>query len=60
MIQQKLTQLKNEYDVGTKQLKQLEIRLEELRNTLLRISGAIHVLEELKQAQDSSAQDTAK
>jgi hypothetical protein len=43
----RLHELKAEYDSGQKQLAMLEARTLELRNTLLRISGAIQVLEEL-------------
>ena len=48
IIDEKLRELKNEYEAGTQQLKHLEQRNYELRNTLLRISGAIQVLEEIK------------
>ena len=46
-IEQRLAGLKNEYDKGQAQLRQLESQANSLRETLLRISGAIMVLEEL-------------
>jgi hypothetical protein len=49
----KLVQLKSEFQKGQQQMAFLEQRRQELRDTLLRISGAIQVLEEL---QDHAAQ----
>jgi hypothetical protein len=46
-IQQRLTQLKTEFEEGQKMLADLEAKEANLRSTLLRISGAIQVLEEL-------------
>lgn len=48
-IQQRLTELKSEFAKGQHQLEELENQAAALRNTLLRISGAIQVLEELVQ-----------
>lgn len=45
----RLVELRGEFEKGQKELAQLEARREELKNTLLRISGAIQVLEELAQ-----------
>lgn len=42
----RLAELKREYETGQNQLAALETRAEELRATMLRISGAIQVLEE--------------
>jgi prefoldin subunit 5 len=50
----RLTQLKKELEKGQQQMALLEQRRQELRDTLLRISGAIQVLEEL-QAQPAPA-----
>ena len=46
-IEQRLLELKNEFTVGQKTLADIEARAANLRETLLRISGAIQVLEEL-------------
>jgi hypothetical protein len=45
--QARLDQLRRDYDVGQSRLQQLEQQAAGLRDTLLRISGAIQVLEEL-------------
>jgi flagellar biosynthesis chaperone FliJ len=50
MLEQKLQELRYEYAKGQQQLAQLEQRRQELRDTMLRISGAIQVLEELQAA----------
>lgn len=58
-IEKRLHELKTEYESGQKMLVDLEKRQAELQQTLLRISGAIQVLEELlsshKGATDSPA-----
>jgi uncharacterized protein involved in exopolysaccharide biosynthesis len=46
-LEQRLSELKSEYQAGQQMLADLEARQAELRQTLLRISGAIQVLEEL-------------
>jgi uncharacterized coiled-coil protein SlyX len=45
-LEQRLKELKAEFESGHKALAELENRQADLRNTLLRISGAIQVLEE--------------
>ena len=51
-LQQRLQSLKTEYAAGQKMLVDLEAQQANLRDTLLRISGAIQVLEEtLNEAQ---------
>ncbi len=45
-LEQRLKELKAEYESGQKMLAELEARQEELHNTLMRISGAVLVLEE--------------
>jgi predicted nuclease with TOPRIM domain len=45
-LEQRLQQLKSEYESGQKMLADLEAQQRQLRETLLRISGAIQVLEE--------------
>jgi hypothetical protein len=49
MIQQletRLSELHSEYEAGQKMILELEAKQQSLRETLLRISGAIQVLEE--------------
>jgi prefoldin subunit 5 len=46
-IEQRLNELKAEYQTGQTLLADLEAKQADLRQTLLRISGAIQVLEEL-------------
>ena len=46
-LQARLAELKREYQVGEGQLSELTRRQAALRETLLRIAGAIQVLEEL-------------
>jgi prefoldin subunit 5 len=43
----RLQKLRDDYEVGQRQLRELEGQAGSLRDTLLRISGAIQVLEEL-------------
>jgi predicted nuclease with TOPRIM domain len=43
---ERLEQLKAEFESGQKKLTELEVQAGNMRNTLLRISGAIQVLEE--------------
>jgi len=45
-LKKRLNNLKSEFESGRNMLADLEKRQEELQNTLLRISGAIQVLEE--------------
>jgi prefoldin subunit 5 len=46
-IEERLVQLKQELERGQQQMALLEQRKQELRDTVLRISGAIQVLEQL-------------
>lgn len=55
----RLQQLKTEYDAGQKMLAELEQRKINLEQTLLRISGAIQVLEELLESEQSSLDGAA-
>jgi prefoldin subunit 5 len=54
VLQQRLHELKAEHDNGQRLLADLEARRESLRTTLLRIGGAIQVLEELLHAETAT------
>ncbi len=59
-LQERLQALKTEYDAGQKVLAELEAKQASVRDTLLRISGAIQVLEEtLAEAEASEANATS-
>lgn len=45
-LETRLAELKAEFEKGQKRLQELEAEAATLRNTMLRISGAIQVLEE--------------
>jgi hypothetical protein len=45
-LEQRLKELKAEFEAGQKMLAELEARQASVRETLLRISGAIQVIEE--------------
>ena len=45
-LEQRLNELRTEFESGQKMLADLEVRQANLRDSLLRISGAIQVLEE--------------
>lgn len=51
-LEQRLNELKAEFEAGQKMLAELEAKKSELQATLLRISGAIQVIEEML-AQDA-------
>ena len=46
-LEQRLNELRTEYETGQQMLAELEAKRANLQQTLLRISGAIQVLEEL-------------
>jgi hypothetical protein len=50
-LEERLQQLKQEYESGRKMLADLEAKQADLQQTLLRISGAIQVLEEMMTAE---------
>jgi prefoldin subunit 5 len=54
-MEERLGQLREEYEKGRQQLALLHQRRQEVQNTLLRISGAIQVLEELMAAESGPA-----
>ena len=51
----RLVELKKEFEVGQAQLREMENRQAQLRETLLRISGAIQVLEEMLLNEDGNS-----
>ncbi len=55
-LEKRLLELKNEFEEGQKMLSELDSRRENLRQTMLRISGAIQVLEELLNSQEAESQ----
>jgi hypothetical protein len=58
-MKERLRILKEEYQKGCRQLDLLDRKRAEARDTLLRISGAIQVLEELITDQPRSVEDAA-
>ena len=60
MMQNRLQQLKQEFERGQKQLEILDHKRRDLRDTLLRISGAMQVVEELLEQQKASRPDVEK
>jgi hypothetical protein len=53
-MNERLQQLQSELEKGRQRMQVLERERLEVRDTMLRISGAIRVLEELLQQEDSS------
>lgn len=51
-LQTRLSELKREFSTGQTQLQELERQENNLRGTLLRISGAIQVIEEMLEKQE--------
>jgi len=47
-IQERLTALRTEFEIGQQRLAEIETQRAQVTETLLRISGAIQVLEELE------------
>ena len=56
-LEERLTALRQEFDAGRRMLADLEARQGELRQTLLRIGGAVQVLEELLAAEEPGDED---
>jgi chaperonin cofactor prefoldin len=54
-MKERLGQLRIEYEKGRQQLAALEHQRQEIETTLLRISGAIQVLEELTAMESEAA-----
>jgi len=54
-MEQRLQELHRELEKGQQEMARLDLRRQELRDTMLRISGAIQVLEELSGQSIASA-----
>lgn len=60
LIETRITELRGEFDAGLALQQELDARQEELRRSLLRISGAVQALSELlatSDARDAAATD---
>ncbi len=57
-LEKRLTELKTEFEAGQKMLADLEKKRSDLEATMLRISGAIQVIEEML-AQDQAQNEKA-
>lgn len=57
-LEQRLAQLKKEFESGQKAMADLEQKQANLRDTLLRISGAIQILEEEIGKETSESENT--
>lgn len=57
-IQERLEQLRNEYQSGQQMMQELMQKQANLEQTLLRISGAIQVLEEIIASQEQPSEGT--
>jgi len=56
-LEQRLKELRDEFETGQKMLAELQTRQADLQQTLLRISGAIQVLEEMLATPGQAAPD---
>lgn len=59
-LEQRLQILRNEYAEGQKVMTELHNKQAELHQTLLRMSGAIQVLEEMLENQESGTPDLSR
>lgn len=59
-INARLAELKHDYELGESRLRELEMQQLQLRETLLRISGAIQVLEEVRAGAARQAEPAAE
>ncbi len=53
-LEKRLGELRAEYESGRKMLAELEVKESDLRSTMLRINGAIQVLEEMLAKSDKT------
>jgi predicted nuclease with TOPRIM domain len=58
-LEQRLKELKDEFEAGRKMLAEIEAKRTNLQETLLRISGAIQVLEEELGQQGKNGKETS-
>ena len=56
LLEKRLAELKTEYEQGEKMLSDLDARREQVRQTLLRISGAVQILEEMLKVEGTVAE----
>ena len=56
LLEKRLAELKTEYEQGEKMLSDLDARREQVRQTLLRISGAVQILEEMLKEEGAVAE----
>ena len=56
-LRQRLTDLRAEYEAGRRALAELEAKQSALRDTLLRISGAVQALEELQDGEPEGSNE---
>ena len=59
-INQRLAELRNEYQGGQQLLQELQQKQANLEQTLLRIAGAIQVLEEIQVVEEQPSESFAK
>ena len=59
-LQRRLEELKKEYETGQARLRELEAEATYVRETLLRISGAIQVLQETLDQENQQAGDASR
>lgn len=55
-LEKRLNELKAEYEQGEKMFADLDARREQVRETMLRISGAIQVVEEILKEEECAAE----
>ena len=58
-IQSRIAVLKSEFETGQTKLQELELQQSRIRETLLRISGAIQVLEEMLESNKTDEEPAA-
>jgi predicted nuclease with TOPRIM domain len=59
-IQSRIAVLKSEFETGQEKLRELELQQSRIRETLLRISGAIQVLEEMLELNKTDEEPAAR